>query len=279
MTIRCIRIRRMRRSSRWLWWLPAESKFKTSVWFIWVTWNRIKVIVILNHIIHQKFGMVQIPDWFRSSLPLQPIRPPPTGVWRSCEVTNCLNLCIVQGPFETKSLFCWQILCSLKLCQACHYCGSMMIPCWERHSVSTFFFGGLQTYCRSPEFHFKFLMRDTRRFGVLHEGLFLKNASVDNGERWTDTPHPSLIQRNNSPGNSYSRTRINLQGLWSLIWSWKDSWSTWDDLFWYIFSTDDPRTWTCFLIFVRLSVLEFPWFSLDSQVSTFKRIWLLTEVP
>lgn len=26
--LRCIRIRRMRRSSRWLWWLPAESKFK-----------------------------------------------------------------------------------------------------------------------------------------------------------------------------------------------------------------------------------------------------------
>ena len=73
---------------------------------------------------------------------------------------------------------------------------------------------------------------DVRRGGL--EGCmraFFLNASVDNGERWTDTPHPSLIQRNNSPGNSYSRTRINLQGLWSLIWSWKDSWSTWDDLF------------------------------------------------
>lgn len=91
MTIRCIRIRRMRRSSRWLWWLPAESKFKTSVWFIWVTWDRIKVIVILNHIIHQKLGMVQIPDWFRwSRTRYQPIRPPPTGVWRSCVSSQVL---------------------------------------------------------------------------------------------------------------------------------------------------------------------------------------------
>lgn len=224
MAIRCIRIRRMRRSSRWLWWLPAESKFKTSVWFIWVTWDRIKVIVILNHIIHQKLRMVQIPDWLRSSLPLQPIRPPPTGVWRSCEVTNCLSLkktnqhlqysctgflgekglfiqciwwskgeghlvvflqghfelwCIVQGPFETKTLACWQIICSLKLCQACHYCGSMMIPCWERHSVSTFFFGGYKptvglrnfisnSWCQ------KIWRCETRRFGGLHEGHFFK---------------------------------------------------------------------------------------------------------
>lgn len=235
MTTRCIRIRRMWRSSRWLWWLPAESKFKTSVWFIWVTWDRIKVIVILNHIIHQKLGMVQIPDWFRASLPLtadstspdwslEELRPvtSPASAWSIFELwkivwekkTNqhlqysCTGFlgekglfiqciwwskgeghlvvflqghfelwCIVQGPFETKSLFCWQIICSLKLCQACHYCGSMMIPCWELHSVSTFFLGvtnlGLRNFI-SNSWCQKIGRCETRRFGGLHEGLFFK---------------------------------------------------------------------------------------------------------
>ena len=100
--------------------------------------------------------------------------------------------CIVQGPFETKSLFCWQITCSLKTAPGMpllwFYDDPMLGSALRVHIFFWVTNLGLKTFISNFWCHQTRAMWQEAVWRAAWRAFFFKRRPWDRGERWTDTP-------------------------------------------------------------------------------------------